>query len=110
MDLLPRGIAHPKSTSYYAAMGTYGERAQAALAAEIRAEMAVKRISQSALGREVGIAQSSLSRYLANEPRDIPFQVLMDIAKALGVTPHELVERAERRVEREDAEGDETAG
>jgi transcriptional regulator with XRE-family HTH domain len=83
-------------------MATYGEQIQAAVAAQIRAELGVAKMSQAELARAIGVHPATISRYLDIEnPRDIRWDDFAEIAKALGLTPRELVERAERRMEDE---------
>ena len=87
-------------------MNTYGERVQSAVAAEIRAERAAQGLSQSELAERAGIRQNTLSRYTTaddDKRRDIPYVAFADIAAALGLTPRELAERAERRLDSRDA-------
>ena len=78
-------------------MGNYGADIQAAIARQIKAEMAAKDWKQSDLSRATGIINSTLSRYLAGG-RDIPLPVFADIANALGLSMIELAQRAERRL------------
>ena len=85
-------------------MTSYGERIQAAVAAEIRAEMAAQDIRQPELAKRISINQSSVSRYLTPNDearRDMPMYVFADIAKALGLTMRVIAERAERRLDGE---------
>lgn len=83
-------------------MSTYGDDIQAAIVAQIRAEMAVKGWGQKDLSIESGIATSTLGRYLAkNEARDIPLPVFAEIARALGLPMIELAARAQRRLDGE---------
>lgn len=80
-------------------MATYGERIQAAVAAQIRAELGVAKMSQAELARAIGVHPATISRYLDTEsPRDIKWKDYAEIAKTLGLTPQELAERAERRL------------
>ena len=88
--------------AYYPGMNTYGEHVQAAVAAEIRAERAAQSLSQSELAERAGIKQNTLSRYTTADDekrRDLPYVAFADIAHALGLTPRELAERAERRLD-----------
>lgn len=71
------------------------------LAEEIRVEAARQNInSQSELGRMSGMGQSTIRRYFYSCEREIPVSALMDVARALRVSPSELLRRAEG--ERED--------
>lgn len=78
-------------------MGNYGGRIQAAIATQIKAEMAAKDWKQSDLSKATGIVGSTLSRYLAGG-RDIPLPVFAEIANALGLPMVEIAQRAERRL------------
>lgn len=65
-----------------------------AVAAEVRAEMARKKVSQQEVARQLGVAQQTISRRITG---DIPFDVaeLAKIAQILGVPlSHFVVERA----------------
>ena len=82
-------------------MGNYGTDIQAAIATQIKAEMAAKNWKQPELAKRAGLHTSTLHRYLAGE-RDIPLPVFADIADALGLTYVELAGRAQRRLDGED--------
>ncbi len=62
------------------------------VAATIRAELARRRISQSALARELGMAQTAVSRRLTGQ---VPFDVneLHAIANHLGLPPAALLDQ-----------------
>jgi transcriptional regulator with XRE-family HTH domain len=65
-----------------------------AVAAEVRAEMARKKVSQQEVARRLGVAQQTISRRITGE---IPFDVaeLAKIAEILGVPlSHFVLERA----------------
>lgn len=59
---------------------------QKAVAAEVRAELARKQMSQVALAEHLGVAQATVSRRLTGE---VPFDVaeLGQVAEILGVSP-----------------------
>jgi transcriptional regulator with XRE-family HTH domain len=82
-------------------MGTYGTEIQAAIASEIKAEMAAIDWKQADLAKAAGMQASTLYRYLSGA-RDIPMPVFADIANALGVSMFELAQRAQRRLDGED--------
>lgn len=67
-----------------------------AVAAALRAELAVAGVSQNELARQTGIPQVSLQRYLADK-RPITIEVLDAVAHALGMTILQVFEEAERR-------------
>lgn len=76
------------------------ERTAQALAAEIRAEAAAKRMSTTDLAVRSGISKPSAYRYLAGE-RDLPVPVLLDMASDLGVSAATLLDRAQERARRD---------
>jgi plasmid maintenance system antidote protein VapI len=78
-------------------MTTYGDRLEAAVATEVRVELAVQRMSQKALAEAVGVGREALNNYL-NGHRDMPMPVFIRIAEALGLTAQELMQRAEARL------------
>lgn len=87
-------------------MATYGDRVQAAVAAQIRAELGRIKMSQAELARAIGVHPSTISKYLRiDSPRDIGWNDFANIAKALGFTPRELTERAERLMDDESGSG-----
>lgn len=77
--------------------GTYGVDIQAALVAQVKAEMAVRDMKQKDMAAKAGMQSSTLSRYFSG--RDIPVPVLFAFAGALDLSFVELVQRAERRLE-----------
>lgn len=89
-------------------MGTEGydvDAFQAALRVEVRLEMARKGgMKPSELSRLSGVSTSQLSRLMKDEPEPgrkghWTVEYIMGIATALGITPVELLERAQRRYE-----------
>lgn len=74
------------------------EGLNAAVAAELRAELARKRRSTQWLADESGVAYGSLRRYLAPS-RHIDVSVLAALCGALGVDPYELVAAAQTRAQ-----------
>ncbi|MEZ2388881.1 helix-turn-helix domain-containing protein [bacterium RCC_150] len=63
------------------------------------------RIKQSDVARLAGIHTSTLSRLLNDEEdRPLPMKFLGEVATALGLTPHVIAERAERRIREEEQE------
>ena len=69
-----------------------------AVAAQLRAERAAAQMAVRELADASGVTEQSLLRYL-NEKRDIPVPVLYQICAGLKVSVHELVRRAELRLE-----------
>ena len=68
-----------------------------ALAAELREERAVKNVTYSALEAETGITERTLMRLFKGD-RDLRAAHLILLTGALGITPADLIARAEKRV------------
>jgi transcriptional regulator with XRE-family HTH domain len=78
-------------------MGTRGKEVQRALRAQIRAEIGRAGLRPADIARKAGMHTSTLSRYLNDaEDRGLPYNILNDIAEALGLPVNELIVRAER--------------
>lgn len=75
-------------------MGTYGESFNLAVAAELRAQRGRVQKTIEELVRETGLSKSAVLNYL-NGKRDIPTQALVELARALDVSPRVIFERAE---------------
>ena len=90
-------------------MDDYGQRLAEQLVIEVKAAMARAGITSSrALGRAIGASSQYMSSRLdGGNPRTgerVPLNVhdVADIAEALGLVPHELLERAEIALEHQD--------
>ncbi|MFF1382822.1 helix-turn-helix domain-containing protein [Arthrobacter sp. NPDC058288] len=81
-------------------MDTYGERLEAALAKQIKIELAERDMDQKDLAELVGVERATLNRYMQVK-RSIPMPVFFKIAEALGVTPQVLMQRSEARIQTE---------
>lgn len=68
-----------------------------ALAAELRAERAVKNVTYSVLEAKTGIPERTLMRLFKGD-RDLRAAHLILITGVLEVTPADLIARAEKRV------------
>ncbi|HEX7105807.1 MAG TPA: helix-turn-helix transcriptional regulator [Acidothermaceae bacterium] len=66
-------------------------------AAETRAEMARRRITQTALASSTGINRARLQSRLTGQT-SFPVEELVAVAQALGLDAAELVERVEARL------------
>jgi transcriptional regulator with XRE-family HTH domain len=73
------------------------EGLEAALATQIRVELAEREWDQKTLAERVGIHPVTLTKYMKVQ-RSMPLPVLRDIAVALGLSPRVLMERAEARL------------
>lgn len=78
-------------------METYGTRLEAALAKQIRVELAEREMDQKDLADTISIGRSTLNRYMQNK-QSFPMPVYFRIAEAFGISPRELMERAEARI------------
>lgn len=81
-------------------MNTYGEQLEAALAKQIRMELAEREMEQKDLAEAIGIGRSTLNRYMQCR-QSFPMPVFFKIAEAFGLTPRVLMERAEARINTE---------
>lgn len=77
----------------------HAEGLNGAVAAELRAEKAAQNLTNQDLADRSGIPIVSVQRYLVPK-RAIDLVVLEQLATAVGKTPGELVEAAERRLAR----------
>lgn len=82
-------------------MNTYGERLEAALATQIKVELADREMEQRDLADAVGIESATLSRYMTGK-RSMPMPTFFKVAEVLGLAPQILMQRAESRVPAED--------
>ena len=70
---------------------------QSALAAEIRAEMAARRITATEMQAHTGIKHASWRNWFVTCIRPVPYPVLEAVSDALGIPLSELLHRAEVR-------------
>lgn len=78
------------------------EQAQAdiaALAEELRREMAARHVTQADIARETGLAAQTVHRYV-NGKRDIPYSAMVAICAAIPVPLDEIARRAMERAQR----------
>lgn len=64
-----------------------------ALAGEVRARRAYRRMTQAELIKETGLSRSTVGR-IENAERDMDIPQLLAIAAALGTTPAEMLQAA----------------
>lgn len=79
-------------------MSSYGEKLELALAKQIRMELAERDLEQKDLADALGIGRSSLNRYMQNK-QSFPMPVYFRIAEVFGLSPKELMQRAEARIQ-----------
>lgn len=77
---------------------TYGDRLEAALSTQIRVELAERDMTQQELAAKLEIQKATLNRYMKNRA-SWPMPVFIRAASVLGVSAHELMSRAEARIE-----------
>lgn len=75
------------------------EGLEASLATQIKVELVERGMDQKTLAEKINIHPVTLTKYMKGQ-RSIPMPVFFDVAAALGVTPKELMERAEARLTR----------
>ncbi|KAA8830117.1 helix-turn-helix domain-containing protein [Bifidobacterium tissieri] len=80
-------------------MDDYGERFAAAIAAELRAQKARRRIGDEDIADAVGVHRVSVSRYLSGA-RPIPMVTFAELCDYLGVSPVEVIDNAEKQARR----------
>ena len=68
---------------------------QEGLAAEVRAEMARRRLTATAIQRDIGVSSTAWSTYFVQCTRDVPLSVVVGVAEHLGLSASELLRRAE---------------
>jgi transcriptional regulator with XRE-family HTH domain len=76
-------------------MGEYGDLFNAAVAAELRAQRSRARITIDKLVESTGISRSAVLNYL-NGKRDISVPTLRELCRALGISPVEVFDLAEK--------------
>ncbi|MFT4124424.1 MAG: helix-turn-helix transcriptional regulator [Microbacteriaceae bacterium] len=85
-------------------LNTYADAFVQAVAAELRAERAARKLTFKALVATTGLHETTLVRYFKGE-RDIPMTMLAKICRGLGVDPSTLLDDAAKRVERSQHRG-----
>jgi len=81
-------------------MTSYGEQLEAALATQIKVELAERDWTQKDLAERIGIGRPAMNHYIKGH-KSIPMPTFFAIAEAFGLTPKELMSRAEARIDRE---------
>lgn len=78
-----------------------GDRFSRYVGEQIRGEASIRGLSVSELARLMSIDRVTLRRYLIGE-RSLPMPVLYDAARAIGIAPEVIVDRADRRMSQDD--------
>jgi transcriptional regulator with XRE-family HTH domain len=82
-----------------ASVTTYGERLEAALATQIKIELVERNMTQKDLAEAIGIGRPAMNHYMRGH-RSIPMPTFFAVAEVLGISPRDLLERAEARAQR----------
>jgi len=78
-------------------MTTYGEALEAALATQIKVELAEREMTQKDLAEAVGIGRPAMNHYIKGH-KSMPMPTFFRVAEVLGLSPQVLMQRAEARV------------
>lgn len=78
-------------------MTSFGEQLESALALQVKVELVERGMDQQALAEAVGIERATLSRYMTGK-RSMPMPTFIRVAEVLGLSPVELMGRAEARI------------
>jgi len=79
-------------------MDTYGDKFEASLAIQIKVALVERGMSQKELAEAVHIEPATLSRYIKGH-KSMPMPIFFRVAEALQVSPSELMNRAEARIQ-----------
>lgn len=79
-------------------MTTYGDQLEAALAHQIKVELVERGLDQKDLAEKVGIERATMNRYMTGK-RSMPMPTYFKVAEVLGLSPRELMQRAESRIQ-----------
>lgn len=82
------------------AMTTYGERLEAALATQIKVELAGRDMTQKDLAEAVGVGRPAMNHYIKGH-KSMPMPTFIKVAEVFGISPRELMQRAEARIQPE---------
>lgn len=80
-------------------MTTSGELLEAAIAKQIKVELVERGLDQKGLAELVGVHAVTMSKYMKGT-RSMPMPTFFAVADALGLSPQELMRRAEARIQR----------
>lgn len=78
-------------------MTTYGDKLESALAIQIKVELVERGMTQKELAEMAGVGRPAMNLYL-NGTRSMPMPTFFGVASALGLSPQELMSRAEARI------------
>jgi transcriptional regulator with XRE-family HTH domain len=78
---------------------SYGEQLEAALSTQIKVELVERGMDQKDLAEAVGVGRPALNRYLKGH-QSMPMPTFFKVAEVFGMTPRELMQRAESRIDK----------
>ena len=81
-------------------MTTYGEQLEAALSTQIKVELVERDMTQKDLAEAVGVGRPAMNHYIKGH-KSMPMPTFIKVAEVLGLTPGELLGRAEARIQPE---------
>jgi plasmid maintenance system antidote protein VapI len=79
-------------------MDTYGERLEAALATQIKVELAERDMTQKDLAEAVGVGRPAMNHYIKGH-KSMPLPTFVRVALVFGLSPQVLMQRAEARIQ-----------
>lgn len=79
-------------------MTTYGARLEAALSTQIKIELVERDMTQKDLAEAVGIGRSAMNHYIKGH-KSMPMPTFFKVAEVFGLSPRELMQRAEARIQ-----------
>jgi transcriptional regulator with XRE-family HTH domain len=77
---------------------SYGQKLEAALAKQLIVELAERGMHQKDLAEAAGVGRPAMNRYLKGH-QSMPMPLFFRVAEVLGITPQELMRRAEARIQ-----------
>ena len=80
-------------------MASYSEIFASAIAEELRAQKARRKVSDEQIAQSVGIHRVSVSRYLSGD-RPIPMMTFADLCSFLQISPTAVIDKAEQQARR----------
>lgn len=79
-------------------MTTYGARLEAALSTQIKIELVERDMTQKDLAEAVGIGRPAMNHYIKGH-KSMPMPTFFKVAEVFGLSPRELMQRAEARIQ-----------
>jgi transcriptional regulator with XRE-family HTH domain len=82
---------------------SYGDRLAEALTIQIKVELAERDMTQKDLAEAVGVGRPAMNHYIKGH-KSMPMPTFFAVAEAFGLTPRELMGRAEARIAHPEAQ------